>query len=243
MGFFNRATAIREKTFAPRNDIWGLKVDDNVPLNVAFLNDLSASVEVAVHFTNTGLTLCNFMYSEQDDPEANCMLCDQTDPRTGNKQFPAVIRAFLVFCYDLIGTKKQSKNGKEYDMNPLTVLTLPHGRKKVILDALNEADNTGDLLYSGKNIWKIRRIKGAGFNPPTLLTPGEFKKFSQQYDPEVPQDIMDRVEKMTPGELQGILLSIFGNLKQDFQEFKNLGIVFPSKGEEVAKTTSEDLDQ
>ena len=242
----NRSKEIDEES--PRgynNDLlWKLQMDKGFPYNIAILSKYF--IDLKIHFVKgKGAVLCDKMYFEKGDPEAYCEECTKPGYMGEGINYPATVRVFVGYCFDLKDQKGKTKKGDEFTHNPLKLIEVQAGgRKCPNWEKLEEASNEDCLVFdpseADPSVWRFKRKEDKGMDVPSILHPKDAKKLP--YKTEVPEEILLEWGTKTQGEILGIILSAYGNLKK---ELFSSDFIFPetTKSEEDAGETKElDLD-
>lgn len=231
--FKERARLIREQKLAAisasNNKLWKLIPEEGKPYRVSWLITLDDTLELATHFVSGAPSrLCNCMYDGEDD----CEDCNQIN-KFGNPNNPSYTIPMIGYVHDLVGKKRTSAKGKEYDENPVKLIEIPAGKNQVNWDRIKEYHSEGLLL---EDVWVIERGKEPSLADPRLLAKeGSF---------EVPAEIRELYSNMSAGEKLGNILVAYGNLKKNHKDFVSMGVVFPADPttEKPKTDTVEDLD-
>lgn len=239
-GFLNRAEEIvksQPKTF--NGSLWKLNMGKGEPYNIAIISP--HTLNLLVHFcTGSPATLCNKMYFEANDPEAQCDGCEQPGYQGKGTNNASFVKVMIGYVFDLVD-KETTRNGRTYKENPLKIIEVTGGKKQANFENINDAVNGGYLTYSKEepNIWRMKRLAEGGMAPPVILSKPELKKL--QFNPNtLPDEILDRYMAIDRAKILGQLISGYGNLRKD--ELESMGFEFPTKVETL-KDPTDALDE
>ena len=261
MGFKNKRVAQAAAPQKGHSSIWKLNLEKDIgiekPCHFAILHrvddlwqtteDKKDNGDLHIHYVKgmAKAPLCNLLYFDDDDENAYCEYC-QMDTRFG-KNRPVRVKTYLSFIFELLGKKGTSKDGeKEFDINPVKLVEVSAGKQNCNFMELDDAVNN-DLLsvYDDEgSIWKITKQK-KGISVPI---PADLRKLGKQFDPKVPKEILDKYnpDNFKAGELMGLILSQYSNIKKDHPMFEEIGVIWPPEeaprelGEEKEDKSSED---
>lgn len=242
LGFLSRPS--RSVSTTAFNNLWRLpfRKDETFnikPLTSPFLPPIDGSdepllVSFNVHFVAGGPSaLCDKMYSDN----IGCVECEKTN-KFGGQNYPTKVLCFIGYVYDLVGkTRKSSRTGREFEENPVKVIEIPGGKEKVNWTPFKMHHSDGDFMDS---IWRVTRQDAGIFYSATITE----KKLGQQYDPEVPSDILEEYSSKTDAQAVSLCLSAYGNVKWNHPDLVNDGILPPAPLAEdtLNKNSSEALD-
>lgn len=253
MGFFRANTATRRRY--NKSSIWKLNLVADIgigrPAHFAVLHDLSAlwatsEVEtdngnLAIHFVKgmPAAPICNLLYFDEDDDSATCEYCQMETSRGFNN--PVLVKPLIGYVFDLVGSKRKSKDGtKEYKVDPVKIIEVPCGPSKINFSEIEDNHNHKmlSIFDDPANVWKMAKLE-SGFDKPALA---DMRKLGNQFDPKVPENVLDFYKNKTAGEIQGLILNSYGNCKKDHPMFKDLGVVWPESEEVPETNTTSDTD-
>lgn len=175
-------------------------------------------LDLQVHFDNGRFSLCNTAYS---DSHGECGECVKINSY-GNANLPQSVMAYLSYIFELDGQTKKSKKGKEYEVNPEQIVQVSSGKKKVNFAELTEAFNNQIFM---EEVWKIKRLTDGGIAPPV---PANQKSLGKQLDVKKAKPHVEKYQDKPIGEIVGVILSGYQNVKVGHQDFVEAGVVFPS---------------
>lgn len=252
MGFFRANSATKRRY--NRSTIWKLNFKDDIgigkPAHFAVLHDLAAlwatsdletdNGNLAVHYVRgePAPPICNLLYFDEDDDNAECDYCKMETSNGFNT--PALVKPLICYVFDLVGKERTSKDGtKKYKQDPVKIIEIPCGPSKAHFQEIEDGHNHNylSIFDNPENLWKMSKLE-RGFKSPT---PVQMRTLGNQFDPKVPDNVLEFYKDKTAGEIQGLILSSYGNLKKDHPMFKELGVVWP-QAEEVPETSEEETE-
>lgn len=258
MGFKSKLVAEASAPKKGFSSIWKLNLEKDIgvnkPCHFAILHDTEDlwqtsedkkdNGNIHVHYIKgqPKPPLCNLIYFDDDDPSAYCDFC-QLDSSYGGKNKPVKVKVFLSFIYELLGKMKPSKDGTtEYKVNPVKLVEISCGKQNINFLELEDAVTKGKLLSiydDPANIWKVSKLDKGISQPITA----DLRKLGKQFDTAVPQEILDQYSKenFPSGELKGLIISSYGNVKKDHPMFEEIGVIWPKEEEPKAPEEAEEV--
>ena len=238
MNFIQKRTV---ENFKRQNYVIGLQTfrmkDKNKKYHVQLVSPVSQ--DLRVHYIKTlPPSACNLIYFDEDDPNKNCQLCDMPHPKY--KTQPAwLVRMYIGYCFELLGTKDVTKKGSEYEVNPLCIIVVPGNGKGRNFKPFNDAIEEGELLES---IWNFEdSTELGGFVTPSKAS---VKKLGEQFDLDVVKQLQAEWAQKTDQEVQSIMLSAWANVKWDHPDMVASGFVNPyPKQDKESETVEDDVQQ
>lgn len=150
------------------NCYWRVSVEDNQTIYLTPAVDLARTLNSITHY-DPNAKGAKYSWCDHKTYKRECELCDSKDKGIARQNQK---RSILVYNHSVVGVKKKSKDGtKEYEANPLQILTVGVGQEGALMAQLK--DLNGDL----KAYYKLKSEEEsiAGKAPdPTLLLKNEF---------------------------------------------------------------------
>lgn len=247
MGFESRALTIAKEnqgsfdSFTP----WKLNWEKGYPYNNAILSP--HIIINSIHFQSGGpASICNKMYYGEDKfdlkGEPFCEDCLKPGYQGKGKNRPTCVFCAVGFVFDLVDKEGTSSKGSKFKENPEKIIEVSGGKGQANFDNLNQAmaADPAYLAYTEKDkvIWRMKRQDEGGMIPPFILSDRDVKQAKLKLEALTP-DILAKYSKMSRQEVQGLILSAYGNLRKDLLEPQ--GFIFPTPPEAQAEeATGED---
>lgn len=149
------------------NCYWRLSVEDNQTIYLTPAVDLARTLNSITHY-DPNAKGAKYSWCDHKTYKRECELCDSKDKGISRQNQK---RSILVYNHSVVGVKKKSKDGtKEYEPNPLQILTVGVGQEGALFAQLK--DLNGDL----RAYYKVKDDEStAGLAPdPKLLLKNEF---------------------------------------------------------------------
>lgn len=240
----NFITKRAQENFKPpssgKRGIWAFQIKDlNKKHHVKLLSE--HFVECRVHYIKgKPPTFCQKQYFDNDDPSIACEHCPAEDD-TSWKKNPWLVRLFIGYVFELVGKKGKSKQGKEFDENPVKIISVPSGKKKCNFKPFDDAVENQMLT---EIIWEIEQDDDGFVVPAPTMNP---KKLGEQYDLTLPDAEAAKYAAKTMGEVMSIELATLAGILWNHPDFVTNGLANPVEdaeetSEEQAEVTSESFE-
>lgn len=149
------------------NCYWRLSQEDNSTVYITPAVDLARTLNSITHFDQAAKGK-KYSWCDHKTYDRECEKCDSKDKGISRQNQK---RSILVYNHSVVGKKKKSKDGtKEYEPNPLQILTVGVGQEGALVAQLK--DLNGDL----KSYYKLKDGEGISTKAPDakLLLKNEF---------------------------------------------------------------------
>lgn len=239
MSFKTRAAVIQKANTTPLGfeTPWKLQWEKGYPYNVAILSRFF--IELQIHFqSGAPASLCNKMYFGDGEFDLQgvpvCEDCEKPGYQGKGKNNPTFVFCCLAHVFDLVDKDGTSSKGTKFKENPFKIIEVSGGKGQVNFDNLRQAAasdpqyltfNPEDPLNS---VWRMKRLEEGGMQPPSIAPKMELQKFKLKFE-SLTADNFKKYSEMLEGQVHGLILSGYGNLRKDILEHE--GFIFPTEPE------------
>lgn len=239
----------------------------NKPNYLHWLHPISKALLVKLHFVKKqGEKICrkNLIYtgkgiSKEELDQVHCEYCemaDSFDPNKKNRPYNALV--MLAYVYDLVGKvitpkddKGEPKRDKEgnivkFDCNPISCLVLKRGKDDINITNLIDLEREGELQSYLFKITKFPKEAKKPMVAEVIAVKSQINQINAAFKGiggcNVPSDISERFNDMSPKEVRGILVNCFNIAEEDWEN--NTLLRYVTKPKEDPKFSADgDVEQ